>query len=51
MTVDDKKVREAISTLERARDEAIEKLAGGDVSYVTHLERAIKGIDLLRGML
>lgn len=51
MNVNSDKVREAIATLERARDEAIDKLAGGDVSYVTHLEKAIKGIDFLRGLL
>jgi len=51
MTVSGAKVREAIATLERARDDAIDKLAGGDISYVTHLEKAIKGIDLLRGLL
>jgi hypothetical protein len=43
-------IEQAISTLERARDEAITQLASGDVSYVTHLEKAVKGIDLLRGM-
>lgn len=43
-------IEQAIKTLERARDEAIEQLASGDVGYVTHLEKATKGIDLLRGM-
>lgn len=51
MNVDNAKVREAIATLERTRDDAINNLAGGDVSYVVHLEKAIKGIDLLRGLL
>jgi hypothetical protein len=50
MTIDNKKIDEAIATLERARDDAIEQLANGDVSYVSHLEKAVKGIDLLRGM-
>lgn len=41
------KIEEAIATLERARSEAIFRIAGGDPSYVAQLERAQKGITIL----
>lgn len=51
MTLDANKVREAIATLERARDDAVENIAGGNPSFIKQLEEAVKGIEVLRSLL
>lgn len=41
------KLMEAIATMERARDDAIEDIAAGNTSYAKQLEEADKALKIL----
>lgn len=40
-------IEEALKTLERAQEQALENLAGGDVSYVNQLKQSNEGIKII----